>query len=68
MIGDAKQFVLVNRHMIGEAPLQAYVSALAFAPSKSMIWRAYENELPQWLTQPLNVHDNWSDEIISLVG
>jgi WD40 repeat protein len=68
MLADAKHFVLANRHVIGMAPLQAYVSALAFAPSKSMIRRAYKNELPQWLTQPPNMPDDWSNEVLRLEG
>ncbi len=68
MIADAKRFVLAKRHIIGIAPLQAYVSALAFAPSKSMIRKAYENELPQWLTQPPRMQDDWNNEFLSLEG
>ncbi len=68
MIADAKRFVLANRHILGEAPLQAYISALAFAPSKSIIRLAYENELPQWQAQPPKMQDDWSNEWLSLEG
>jgi hypothetical protein len=47
MIADAKRFVLGNRRLIEEAPLQVYHSALAFAPTGSMIRQAYHSKLPQ---------------------
>jgi hypothetical protein len=51
LLADARRFVLSNQHMIEEAPLQAYVSALVFAPTKSMIRQALSYELPRWLTR-----------------
>jgi WD40 repeat protein len=54
--------------MIQEVPLQAYISALAFSPSNSVIRRAYTDELPQWLTRLLQTPKDWDQEWLSLEG
>ena len=37
MVQDAKRFILSNRSIIEEAPLQIYASALVFSPKQSLI-------------------------------
>jgi DNA-binding FadR family transcriptional regulator len=54
--------------MIQEAPLQAYISALAFAPSNSVIRQAYANKLLQWLTRLPQTQKDWDQEWLSLEG
>ncbi len=63
---DAHRFVLSNRRMIEEAPLQVYLSALAFAPTRSVIRQAYKFELPRWLTQLPKMQDDWGQEWFTL--
>jgi len=41
LIYDAKRFILSNRPMIKEAPLQLYFSTLAFAPRTSLVRNLY---------------------------
>lgn len=36
-LNDAKRFVLKNRHIADEAPLQIYCAGLVFAPWKAII-------------------------------
>jgi WD40 repeat protein len=62
------RFVLSNRHQIQETPLQVYLSALVFAPTKSGIWQAYSHELPQWLTRLPQMPEEWSEEWLCLKG
>ncbi|KAN0075121.1 hypothetical protein V8E54_007732 [Elaphomyces granulatus] len=59
-IHDAKRFILFNRSMIEEAPLQLYYSALAFAPRMSIVRILYDNQISQWAHRVLTVEKNWS--------
>jgi WD40 repeat protein len=68
MAADAKRFLLYNKQMIEEAPLQSYLSAILFAPTKSLIRSLYCGELPQWLSQRPVIRENWSQELLSLEG
>ncbi|KAN0071270.1 WD40-repeat-containing domain protein [Elaphomyces granulatus] len=60
-IYDAKRFILFNRSMIEEAPLQLYYSALAFAPRMSIVRSLYDNQISKWAhSLVLPVEKNWS--------
>ncbi|KAN0075156.1 hypothetical protein V8E54_007767 [Elaphomyces granulatus] len=59
-IHDAKRFILFNRSMIEEAPLQLYYSALAFAPRMSIVRSLYDNQISKWAHRVLPVEKNWS--------
>jgi WD40 repeat protein len=59
-IHDAKRFILFNRSMIEEAPLQLYYSALAFAPRMSIVRILYDHQIPKWAHRVLAVEKNWS--------
>jgi hypothetical protein len=48
-VHDAKRFVLHNRSVIEQAPLQIYCSALIFAPDKSIVRRRFEKCIPPWI-------------------
>ena len=50
-IHDAKRFILYNRSIIEEAPLQAYCSALVFAPEGSLVRNQFENQIPGWISK-----------------
>lgn len=45
---------------IEEAPLQAYCSALVFAPKNSIIRREFDKDIPPWIRQLPTVDENWS--------
>ncbi|KAN0075185.1 hypothetical protein V8E54_007796 [Elaphomyces granulatus] len=59
-IHDAKRFILFNRSMIEEAPLQLYYSALAFAPRMSIVRDLYDNQISKWAHRVPTVEKNWS--------
>ncbi|KAF2679909.1 WD domain protein [Lentithecium fluviatile CBS 122367] len=46
---DARRFTLRFRHILEEAPLQIYSSALVFTPEASIIRRAFVDEIPRWI-------------------
>ncbi|KAK3291304.1 uncharacterized protein B0H64DRAFT_349303 [Chaetomium fimeti] len=54
LVEDAHRFILLNRRLIEQAPLQTYISALLFAPAGSIIRRMFAKEEPSWvLTKPV---------------
>ncbi|KAJ5285792.1 hypothetical protein N7524_001098, partial [Penicillium chrysogenum] len=65
---DAKRFVLKNRQIADDAPLQLYCSGLVFAPEKSIVRRHFEKELPNWICRLPQVQERWSSELQSLEG
>ncbi|MCJ1464392.1 hypothetical protein MMC07_003005 [Pseudocyphellaria aurata] len=65
---DAKRFILSNRSIIEEAPLQSYVAALVFCPRQSVIKASCLNELPTWITRFPVVKDNWISSLQTLEG
>ena len=60
MIQDANRFILYNRHVIENWPLQVYVSALVFCPTMSRIRILLQDERPQWISTSPLVDENWS--------
>ncbi|KAL4887988.1 hypothetical protein BDV59DRAFT_196838 [Aspergillus ambiguus] len=65
---DAKRFVLKNRQIADEAPLQIYYAGLVFAPRTAIIREQFQSELPDWICRFPQVHDNWSAELQTLEG
>ncbi|EAU30114.1 hypothetical protein ATEG_09923 [Aspergillus terreus NIH2624] len=65
---DAKRFVLKNRQIVDEAPLQTYYAGLIFAPRTAIIREQFQSELPDWITRFPQVHENWSAELQTLEG
>src|SRR5436309_1294493 len=49
IVHDARRFILYNRSIIEESPLQIYCSALVFAPQKSAVRRDYLDASAQWI-------------------
>jgi WD40 repeat protein len=68
MLHDASRFALRNRYIIDEAPLQIYVSALLFAPSRSIIRQTFVNVLRKYFDLMPKVPDSWGAEIFKLEG
>jgi WD40 repeat protein len=54
--------------MIEEAPLQAYLSALIFAPAKSKVRQLFSDHLPSALQQLNTISEDWSLTILVFEG
>ncbi|PKY04101.1 NACHT and WD40 domain protein [Aspergillus campestris IBT 28561] len=65
---DAKRFVLKNRQIADEAPLQIYCAGLVFAPRASIIRGEFEQDLPSWISCLPEVNENWGAELQTLEG
>ncbi|GLA83435.1 hypothetical protein AtubIFM56815_007629 [Aspergillus tubingensis] len=63
LVRDARRFLLHNRQIIEQAPLQVYSSALVFCPMKSPIKETYSHLIPSWITQQPIMDDDWSREL-----
>ena len=68
MIHDAKRFVLHNRSIIEESPLQIYYSALVFAPEMSDVRRQFSNQIPCWIHRLPKMQRDWSSLLQTLEG
>ncbi|CAI7582049.1 unnamed protein product [Penicillium bialowiezense] len=58
---DAKRFILKNREVADDTPLQLYCSGLIFAPQTAIIRREFEH--PHWIYQFPVVDKSWSSEM-----
>ncbi|OJJ52055.1 hypothetical protein ASPSYDRAFT_63044 [Aspergillus sydowii CBS 593.65] len=65
---DAKRFVLKNRQIADEAPLQIYCAGLVFAPQTAIIRIKFKNNLPTWIYQLPKVNKSWGAELQTLEG
>src|SRR4051812_17268739 len=65
---DSKRFILSSRSAIEQAPMQAYASALVFAPRQSIIRQHNKNETPYWLMRGPEVEEEWSSILQTLEG
>jgi WD40 repeat protein len=65
---DAKRFVLRNRQIVDEAPLQIYCAGLVFAPRTSIVRREFKQDFPSWICQLPRVNEKWSAEFQTLEG
>lgn len=51
--------MLYNRAGITQAPLQIYIGALLFTPTRSLVRKEYATKLPQWIQRAPDVPWNW---------
>ncbi|KAJ5159311.1 uncharacterized protein N7500_008962 [Penicillium coprophilum] len=65
---DARRFILKNRQIADEAPLQVYCAGLIFAPQKSIIRREFNEDFPIWFSQLPRIEESWSAELQALEG
>jgi WD40 repeat protein len=65
---DAERFILKNRQIADEAPLQVYSAGLIFAPKGSIIRERFKGEVPSWICQFPRVEESWSAELQTLEG
>ncbi|KAF2188788.1 HET-D, partial [Zopfia rhizophila CBS 207.26] len=68
LVQDACRFIMYHRGTIESAPLQAYVSALAFSPKHSLIRNLFKKEAPNWLIINPPMSDEWSACLQTLEG
>lgn len=68
LLRDAQRFILHNRWSIENYPLQTYVSALIFSPTRSLIKQLYKRELPTWVRTSPRVDDDWSACLFEVGG
>ncbi|KAL2034552.1 hypothetical protein VTO58DRAFT_105266 [Aureobasidium pullulans] len=57
-VSEAKNFALVNGHMISGWPLQVYTSALIFSPVNDSLMKALEVERPAWAVDRMMPRSN----------
>jgi WD40 repeat protein len=67
-IHDARRFTISTRSIIEQAPLQAYCSALVFAPEKSIVREAFESCIPPWIQTKPRVETYWNAMLQTLEG
>ncbi|KAH9204387.1 heterokaryon incompatibility protein-domain-containing protein [Leptodontidium sp. 2 PMI_412] len=67
-IHDARRFALHNRSIIEQVPLQAYCSALVFAPEKSIVRETFEDCIPSWIQRKPRVETHWNAMLQTLEG
>src|SRR5271170_565199 len=63
---DMKRFALYGRPAIEKAPLQAYCSALIFAPAKSIVRKQFEDRIR--MQKLPGVLEDWSAQLQTLEG
>jgi WD40 repeat protein len=67
-VRDAHRFILYNKWVIENYPLQVYASALVFSPANSLIRKSFEDEEPKWITMLSNVEGEWGPCLQTLEG
>ncbi|KAL2140827.1 hypothetical protein VTI28DRAFT_3191 [Corynascus sepedonium] len=68
LVCDTYRFALSYRWIIEQAPLQAYTSALVFAPASSLVKTCFKAEYPDWIITKLVVDADWNGCIQTLEG
>ncbi|PWI64590.1 hypothetical protein PCL_09520 [Purpureocillium lilacinum] len=68
LVVDAHRFLLHNGLVVRSTPLQAYVSALLFTPTRSLTRRLFGGEKPGWVSRGPVVDENWGSVITTLEG
>ena len=64
---DAHRFLLCNGGLVQIAPLQAYVSALLFTPTRSLTRQLFQREEPNWVVAG-PVEEHWNSLVKTLTG
>ncbi|KFY45191.1 hypothetical protein V494_01091 [Pseudogymnoascus sp. VKM F-4513 (FW-928)] len=65
---DARRFVLEFSSIIETAPLQTYMSALMFAPTKSIVRNTYQKDMPNAICITSSMVLDWSPCLQTLEG
>ncbi|KAK6356044.1 hypothetical protein TWF718_000418 [Orbilia javanica] len=66
---DSKRFLLQNRWIVNEAPLQLYSSALIFSPETSVVKNMFRSRIPTWIRRsPKMSQSAWGAELQKFEG
>jgi WD40 repeat protein len=68
LVHDAHRFALSYGWIIEQAPLQAYTSALVFAPACSLVKEKFKSEEPGWVSTKPVVEADWNACLQTLEG
>ena len=68
LVRDAHRFALSYRWIVEQAPLQAYTSALVFAPTSSLVKKLFTAEEPDWVNTEPVVEAEWDACLQTLEG
>jgi WD40 repeat protein len=68
IVTDAKHFVDYYQYVIGNAPLQVYISALVLSPSSSQVKALFEDQAPSWIKKAPLMDSDWKLHIHILNG
>ncbi|KAH7393735.1 hypothetical protein BKA64DRAFT_724800 [Cadophora sp. MPI-SDFR-AT-0126] len=67
-IHDGRRFAVSSRSIVEQAPLQAYCSALVFAPEKSIVRETFDRYIPSWIQRKPRVDAHWTAMLQALEG
>lgn len=67
-VQDAQRFLLYHYPAIRTAPLQVYVSALIFTPTKSRVRDLYKDCEPRWILEKPDMREGWDPVLQTLDG
>ncbi|KAM7188910.1 hypothetical protein V8F33_010357 [Rhypophila sp. PSN 637] len=68
LVFDAYRFTLAYGWVVKQTPLQAYVSALVFAPASSLVKAKFRAEEPGWISTKPVVEGDWNACLQTLEG
>jgi len=68
LVRDARRFILYNKWVIENPPLQTYVSALVFSPARSLTREQWKKEEPEWIMPKPIMESKWSPCLQTLEG
>ncbi|KAH6985563.1 hypothetical protein EDB80DRAFT_231562 [Ilyonectria destructans] len=68
LVRDARRFILSHGWAIGNAPLQAYKSALIFSPRQSITRKLFKGEEPNWIVTKPAIAEDWDACLATLEG
>ncbi|KAK2038282.1 NACHT-domain-containing protein, partial [Colletotrichum somersetense] len=68
LIQDACRFVLSYKQCIESFPLQLYIAALLFSPTRSLVRHLFQAEIPHWITMLTEVDADWNACLQTLEG
>ena len=68
LVYDAYRFIMYHKQTIELSPLQAYISALLFSPTDSLIRKCYHHEAPGYISITTAIASTWSACLQTLEG
>jgi WD40 repeat protein len=68
LVRDARRFIMSYKWTIEKSPLQTYVSALVFSPTRSLIRGFSTTEEPEWVKITPSMQEKWSACLQTLEG